>query len=296
MNPSFDSVITPINGDISRSDGVLALKSLLLKPKPKSNEQSKIHEDLTALKQLLMKSPARMLKENSETKYIQGSLPCKLDSELNESKFSMEHRSAHTEKNEIALKKILFGPSMSQGMNTTKLDDTSPNLKSASSEGGQFVTEDKLRSGNILALKTLLKSAKPSEESGVHDCKPVAKKVKKSSPSRRQSPSNQSLQTSPPPSRPESNVTITPTVKLHKGFSGNGVESTPDFDARRSTFYAGSSFMNSPCPEAIPLPDFDERFFDSNSTDALGDLHFGITECTEHIASKTVSLRRLLKL
>jgi len=250
--------------ELTRTENINALKSLLKKPTPELTtlgEQSNLNDknfkitngDLTALKHLLLKP------QSNSTTVVSSKHPIHCDGTVD------------------ALKKMLLGPNESR-------------------------TNDER---DIAALKQLLlsrssgKSPVPQREPKIspkvdfcvidNETRPQVKKVKKNSPLRRHSPiSSQGTQLSLPNPSDSFQLPITPKHRVR-----SGSQSSSDFceiEKEGSSFYAGSSFMNSPSPEAIPLPDFDEiRQFDFESSSCK-------MKPVEQASCKTESLRRLLKL
>lgn len=268
---------TTENRTFSRTE---KLKSLLMKPAPNLSPSvdkslidgedcninnlkscTSVENDLAALKKLLLK-PKNICTEVSE---------------------KLPH--SHREEIADALKKMLL--------------ESNGSLSSTPISPTMCQTSDK---SDVAALKQLLlckpteKSAKPIDEAsktssvdilGTDNDRPQAKKVKKNSPLRRQSPVS-SLVTGRSP-HIACNIYQQPNTPKHRDHT---ISQSSDFcDAEKDTsFYAGSSFMNSPSPEAIPLPDFEEtRQFEIVSND-IEVTPIGQASC------KTQSLRRLLKL
>ena len=127
-----------------------------------------------------------------------------------------------------------------------------------------------VRFEEVCALKRLL--LVPSQASNVSCLEDTKqKRVKNSNSSQRATPSGTTYARKSP--------TLSPEIKNPQCVT----DTSPMFEP----YYAGSAFLNSPCPDAIPLPDFDEQ------------IHFDLNTSSENnltTITKTQSLRLLLKI
>eukprot|EP01041_Mallomonas_annulata_P011762 gene11762-24662_t len=173
----------------------------------------------------------------------------------------------------IALKSLLLkSPTTSHPSQIMKCVVESPVVEPTKSK-----KEKSIRDDEVAALKSLLLSPQPVFSEG-QECFST-KVIKKSL-----SPSSKT----PSPSKSESgSVPCTPKLKHRKKSDISPPKSGSKVDLYQAPYFAGSAFLNSPCPEAVPLPDFDEHRnleFEENFLQEQSTL------------SKTQSLRLLLKL
>jgi len=250
--------------DIStRSETINALKSLLIKPTP-LDEQSHVHHD-----DFKLKNPNSSARKNSDLEALKNLLLKPQNNVVVNSKPNCDEIDA--------LKKMLL-----------RSNDTSPMKCKADEVKGIAALKKILLLRPDTIPPEMKMTPKTNIPEGDKESRPQAKKVKKNSPSRRQSPVTAQVteRISPIPS-PASQLPLTPN-RRYRSSSNSSSDLCTEND--RSSFYAGSSFMNSPAPEVIPLPDFDEMRpfdFESNSCEA---------KSVDPVSFKTESLRRLLKL
>ena len=89
-------------------------------------------------------------------------------------------------------------------------------------------------------------------------------------------------QSPPSPTQPAHNPQNSPKRKSsEKTSSGKKASSKPKKE--EVTYHASSAFMNSPDPNSVPLPNFDEAFNEALSTESA-------------VNSQVESLRRILKI